>query len=547
MNNFKSLGRAFMDVLIVDALGAGKNYRRSTKDVIGAGPRSIAGILERSGLNCRILLAEHFLTSKAVIGNFNVLFVSGMSMDLPCIVRIVSKWRKIRGDKYPVVVGGPVASDPFNLISRTGCSVAVIGEGEETLEELLQNGLIDGKIPEENVLKNIKGIAWFDGKNVNVNPLRPVIPTEKLNRFFPSVEKVADYPAFWACRVYVECVRGCSNFYRTKITLPDGRKCSECGNCFSGELAQRYSCPQNIPPGCGYCSVPSLFGPARSRNWKNIVREIRLLVDKGVRRIVLGAPDFLDYQRDRIVFPNPLTDPRSPPPNYRAIEQLLSNITSIPEVADGEVYVTIENVKPNLFDEKVAEIISSYLPGSTVHIGCETGSETHSKLLGRPSTPTEAIKAVKIAKKYGLRPYVYFIHGLPGQSEETVKETINIIRKMNTYDVEKITIYRFKPLPFSAFGDFPTPPPAVRNPLSKRIVEEVRKVNRERKLKLVGKVLEVIVAEPFRKKRTNGIGYVISEGPVVIVRGAGDKIGRKLRVRVTRVISDRLVEAEEVL
>ncbi len=536
-----------MDVLIVDALGAGKNYRRSTKDVIGAGPRSIAGVLERSDLNCRILLAEHFLGSKAAIDNFDVLLVSGMSMDLPCIVRVVSKWRKIKGNDYPVVVGGPVASDPYSLILKTRCSVAVIGEGEETLEELLRSGLIDGKIPEENVLKNIKGIAWFNGKNVHINPLRPVIPKEKLNKFFPSVEKVADYPAFWACRVHVECVRGCSNFYRTRIMLPDGRKCSECGTCFSGKLAQRYACPQNIPPGCGYCSVPSLFGPPRSRNWKNIVREIKSLINKGVRRIVLGAPDFLDYQRDNIVFPEPLTDPRNPPPNYRAIEQLLSNITSIPEVADGEVYVTIENVKPNLFDEKVAEIISSYLPGSTIHIGCETGSETHSRLLGRPSTPMEALNAVKIAKKYGLRPYVYFIHGLPGQSKETVKETINVIRKMNAYDVEKITIYRFKPLPFSAFGDFQTPPPAVRDPLSKEIVKEVSKVNRERKVKLIGKVLDVIIAEPFKKRRGDGIGYVISEGPVVIVKNAGDKIGKKLKVKVVRVISDRLVEAEEVL
>lgn len=536
-----------MDVLIVDALGAGKNYRRSTKDVIGAGPRSIAGVLERNSLNCRILLAEHFLTSKTVIDNFGVLFVSGMSMDLPCIVRVVSKWRRIKGDKYPVVVGGPVASDPYNLVLRTRCSIAVIGEGEETLEELLYSGLVDGEIPEENVLERIKGIAWFDGKNVHVNPLRPIISKEKLNNFYPSVERVADYPAFWGSRVHVECVRGCSNFYRTKIILPDGRECSECGNCFSGGLAQRHACPQNIPPGCGYCSVPSLFGPARSRNWKNIVREVKLLIDKGVRRIVLGAPDFLDYQRDSIVFPEPLTDPRNPPVNYKAIEQLLSNITNISEVADGEVYVTIENVKPNLFDEKVAEIISSYLPGSTIHIGCETGSETHSKLLGRPSTPTEAVNAVKITKKYGLRPYVYFIHGLPGQSKETVKETINIIRKMKTYGVEKITIYRFKPLPFSAFGDFPTPLPAVRDPLSREIVEEVRKVNRERKSKLIGKVLSVIIAEPFRKRRTDGIGYVISEGPVVIVKNAGNKVGKKLKVKVTRVISDRLVKAEEIL
>jgi len=536
-----------MNVIIVDALGAEKGYRKFSRDVIGAGPRSIAGVLERSGLSCKIVLAEHFLTSKTdFVDNFDVMFVSGMSMDLPCIVKVISKWRKAKAtDKPTVIVGGPAASDPYTLILKTKCSIAVIGEGEETLMELLKNGLTDGIIPEPHVLKNIKGIAWLDGENIRVNPLRPILPKEKLNAFFPSVERIRDYPTFWACRVYVECVRGCSNFYRTKITLPDGRKCTNCGNCFSGSLSQRYFCPQNIPPGCGYCSVPSLFGPSRSRDCKTIVKEIKSLINMGAKRIVLGASDFLDYQRDELVYPDPLTDPRYPPPNYEAIEYLLSEIIKIPEVASGEVYVSVENVKPNLFDEKAAEIISKYLPGTTIHIGCETGSELHCKLIGRPSTPREVLNAVKIAKKYGLRPYIYLIHGLPGQSEETANATINIVRKVKKY-VEKITIYRFKPLPFSAFGDFPTPPPAIKDPLSRKVVNEVEKINREVKFRLIGKVLSVIVAEPFRAKKNDGIGYVISEGPVVVVKNAGNKIGRKLKVRVTRVISDRLVEAEEV-
>lgn len=544
----KNIGRNNMNVLVIDALGAEKGYRRFSRDIIGAGPRSIAGVLEHAGLNCKIVLAEHFLTSKKDdMNNFDMLFISGMSIDLPCIAKVVSKWRKIKTkNNFPVIVGGPVASDPYTLIFKTKCSIAVIGEGEETLMELLNNGLIDGILPEAHILKNIRGIAWPNGDNIYVNPLRPVLSREKLNAFFPSVERIRDYPIFWARRVYVECVRGCSNFYRTKLTLPDGRRCTNCGNCFSGSFSQRYFCPQNIPPGCGYCSVPSLFGPSRSRDYKAIVREIKLLINMGVRRIVLGASDFLDYQRDELVYPEPLTDPRNPPPNYEAIERLLSEIVNIPKVGSGEVYVSVENVKPNLFDERVAKIISKYLPDSTIHMGCETGSELHSKLIGRPSTPKEVLNAIKIAKKNGLRPYVYFIHGLPGQSEKTVRETINTIRKMKKY-VEKITIYRFKPLPFSAFGDFPTPPPAVKDSLSKKIVDEVEKINSEMKRKLVGKVLNVIVAESFRKRKNDGVGYVTSEGPVVIVKNAGNKVGRKLKVKVIRTISDRLVEAEELL
>ena len=49
---------------------------------------------------------------------------------------------------------------------------------------------------------------------------------------------------------------------------------------------------------------------------------------EGVTRIVLSAPCFLDYGRDLLVEPEPLTDPRSPESNYNEIEKLLTAGTS---------------------------------------------------------------------------------------------------------------------------------------------------------------------------------------------------------------------------
>ena len=109
-------------------------------------------------------------------------------------------------------------------------------------------------------------------------------------------------------------------------------------------MTERYYFPQKIPPGCGFCSVPRIFGPSRSRNKTSILREIRGLLKLGVTRIVLGGSDFLDYQKEKLVSPHLLTDPYSPEANYSEIESLLFEISKIR--SETREKTSIENVKP---------------------------------------------------------------------------------------------------------------------------------------------------------------------------------------------------------
>jgi radical SAM superfamily enzyme YgiQ (UPF0313 family) len=209
------------------------------------------------------------------------------------------------------------------------------------------------------------------------------------------------------------------------------------------------------------------------------------------------------------------------------------------------VYLSVENIKPCLFNDDVASIIASYLPGSTIHIGCETGSEDHSTRLGRPSSPAQTLNAVKIAARRGLRPYVYFIHGLPGQTAQTASETIDMMRQMVKAGAEKITLYKFKPLPLSAFEMFAAAPPAKKNDNSNRIETVARELNMASKNNLLGKTLDVIALEFVRRGDGEGtISYPVSDGPVVLLSKKNIKQGTRLKVKITEVLSDRLVKGE---
>lgn len=525
-------------ILIVDCLARGRGERKATLDVIGVGPRSVASVLERHGVETRIVVSEELAKTPTIMMEYDVLMVSAMSSDKICALRTLKFWREF--GRGPSIIGGPISGEYDKLVEK-GFDLVVVGEGEKVIEKLLRYGLKDGVLPSREVLESIRGLAFSDNHRVVFTGHAPRLNRRELDVFKPSTKRVVDYPFYWGLRVYVEVVRGCSNFYRPRIELPGGVRCINCDICRTGKLRQRLSCPLNIPPGCGYCSVPALYGPPRSRSPESIRNEVKELISQGVTRIVLSGPDFLDYGRDWLVEPEPLTDPRSPSPNVNAIRKLLSMLWSIPEIAENEVAVMIENIKANLVDEEIARLLGEYLQGTPVHIGCETGCRDHALAIGRPVFPEECVKAVELLAKHGLRPYLYFIHGLPGQSMETAYETVRVMEEAFHRGAEKITVYRFTPLPGTAFESFPPAPPSHKDPASWLIDSKASELNKLYKGKLVGKELKVIVVG---RRGKDGIAYPFYHGPVVLVDNGFRYKGYMVIVKITGVVSDRLVRGK---
>jgi len=524
--------------LIVDALASGKGKRLATRDVIGSGPRAVAGVLERLGMEPRIVTAETMLKEGLELANHDLLLVSGMTSDLRSVRRIVSDWRK--QSDVPTLIGGPIASDP-GILEKVSAHIAVTGEAEITLSELMDSGLSRGFFPDNEMLDAIKSISYRLDEAVHVNPLRPAMGRETFDKHISSTRVISDYPLHHAARVYVEVLRGCSNYHRARWESVS-EICDGCEKCHTGSLEERFYCPQGIPPGCGYCSVPSLFGPPRSRSVAKVCDEVESLLSRGVRRIVLSAPGFLDYGRDLIVEPEPLTDPRAPEPNYDKIEELLSQLSELDLMKTGGASLMIENLKGELVTERAARLLGKYLARTPVNVGFETGSLSHCRYIGRSSTPRENITALRRLKRAGLKPYAYFVSGLPGQNHDTVKSTVDSIRESVAVGASRIILYRFQPLPMSAFHDRPTGPPARTDELSKQIYEAARKANSLAKERMIGSRLKVVIAEPYDRDRRYHVAYPMLHGPVVLIEGAEDLEGEVLDVEVTEVASERMVK-----
>ncbi|MGV9169944.1 MAG: B12-binding domain-containing radical SAM protein [Promethearchaeia archaeon] len=521
--------------LIVDALAAGSGKRTSSRDSIGCGPRSIAGIFEKSDIQCRIKRAEELLQKPARMKRFSHIAISAMTMDLPATQSLIGLWR-YRHPSGKVILGGPITQAPEHILKSLKPDVLVVGEGEATLDELLSAGFLDGSVS----LSSIDGIGYLEeGKPVLTDPRTPLSERDISKTYIPSTVRIVDYTTYPAAKVYVETVRGCSNFNRTRIQLPDGRKCSMCGNCDSDNPRLRMNCPEGIPPGCGFCSVPSVWGPPRSRSANSIVDEVQELLELGVHRIVLEAPGFLDYFRGRY----PLTNPCNPPPNLDAISDLLDRLSALPQFANGTAHLSIENIKACLFDESIAQILSQTVPETSPNIGLETGSEEHRQRIGKCGTISGVLDAVEVASEYNLNPYVYLIYGLPGETKKTVAESIKLMHKLHEAGTRRIILYGFRPLPRSAFESFP--PPQVGEPVTKQLRMEAARINRDEKQSYMGKTIRGVAAEPSWSRHGYTMVYPLGEGPIMTVHG-GFTPGTLLDVKITDVLSENLLAGKVV-
>ncbi len=509
-------------VLIVDALARGSYGKRMvTVDAVGAGPRTVAGVLEMLGVHVDLAVPEVVFEEPNILRDYNVLMVSAMSIDAPTVRRLVRLWR--RRARGPVLLGGPIALEEGSL-TATGSDLAVVGEAEPVIEKLFSEELVTPRGLDYQRLHSMCGVRFYEpGAGVVSRPRCPLMTRRMWERYRPSTRVVKGYPLYWASRIYVEVVRGCSNYTIPSLdTVPP-------------ELR-----PDKPRPGCAYCSVVTLWGYARSRSPDLVYQEVKALIDEGVTRIVLSGPDILDYGRDWLVEPRPLVDPRSPPPNVDALESLLSRLTSIPEVAAGEAGIMAENAKPNLVTEEAAETLGRYLRGTPIHVGVETGDPRLLESFGRPATLRETLQGVERLVRHGLRVYAYIMYCLPGETALSIEKTVKLIDKLYKMGVEKITAYKFMPLPGSALEKLATRPP--RRCEDHPVKLAAAEANRKAKRRLIGQRMNAIVAGVHPRYR-RPLAYPIPHGPVLLLEDRGLELGEIVEARVTGVRGDRMVEA----
>jgi radical SAM superfamily enzyme YgiQ (UPF0313 family) len=108
-------------------------------------------------------------------------------------------------------------------------------------------------------------------------------------------------------------------------------------------------------------------------------------------------------------------------------------------------------VRPEHVTEETVALVKEYADNDNLVIGVQSGSQRMLDLCGRGHTVDDIFKAVTVIGNHGLKAYVDFIFGLPGETAADIDETLNVIKEL-VKQCASIHAHAFMPLPQTRFA-----------------------------------------------------------------------------------------------
>ena len=266
---------------------------------------------------------------------------------------------------------------------------------------------------------------------------------------------------------------------------------------------------------CTYCIVPYVRGREKSREPRDIIREIERLADDGVKEIMLLGQNVNSYGK---TLDNPVS-----------FAQLLKEIEKI----DGIERIRYMTPHPKDFSEELLDVMSqSSKICNHIHFPLQSGSTRLLKAMNRQYTKEQYLNWVdKIREKLpDVSLTTDIIVGFPGETEEDFEDTLDVVRKAQ-FDSAYTFIYSKRT---------GTPASSMEN----QIPEDVVKERFNRLLETVGEVSHSISAryentdaqvlvESLDDHEPGLVTGRMTNNMLVHFPGTADMIGKLVDVRLT--------------
>jgi radical SAM superfamily enzyme YgiQ (UPF0313 family) len=269
----------------------------------------------------------------------------------------------------------------------------LVGEPDLTIRDLLDH--LEGKVDQrpENIrilfekhdplyrpslnedgspnLHGIKGLAWRKGDEIVINPPRPFIPSlDDLPIPMHELLPLQKYrmPLIKGPFTFIVTSRGC-------------------------------------PAGCTYCIKHVNYQyTTRLRSPKLIMEELWRLKELGINNIHMYA-DLFTVSRDQVM---------------DLCERMISEKINIRWTCNSRV---------DYVDEEMLRMMGK-AGNWLISWGIESGNEQILKHARKGAYPDKAERALRWARAAGIKNWGYFIIGLPGETEETIRQTIDFAKRL---------------------------------------------------------------------------------------------------------------------
>ena len=265
---------------------------------------------------------------------------------------------------------------------------------------------------------------------------------------------------------------------------------------------------------CSYCIVPYVRGRERSRDPEEILKEIRQLVDDGVKEVMLLGQNVNSYGKN---LAHPIT-----------FAKLLREVVKI----DGLERVRFMTSHPkDLSDELIRVMAESEKICRHLHLPLQSGSSRILKIMNRKYTKEQYLDLADRIRKAipDIALTTDIIVGFPGETEEDFQETLDVVRRVR-YDSAFTFIYSKRTGTPAAAMEDQIPEDVVKDRFD-RLLKEVQTISKKMAERFTGSCQKALVEE----KNSQMEGYVtgrLSNNHVVHFRGPDSLIGQIVEVRL---------------
>ena len=269
------------------------------------------------------------------------------------------------------------------IIVAVGCYAQV---AKEQLEDMPEIDIVLGNKEKKDIVEYVEKFLE-ERSNTNENKLFPIVEVA-------DISKQKDFDEY-GCITYTERAR-------TEIKIQDG-----CNNF------------------CSYCLIPYARGRIRSRKKENILREVEIITNNGIKEIVLTGIHIASYGKD---FEN----------GYKLID-LLEDLNNV----EGIERIRLGSLEPTIITEEFVQRLSKLKKiCNHFHLSLQSGCNETLKRMNRKYTiegfknATERLR--KFFKDVNLTTDV--IVGFPGENDEEFDTTYNFLKEIAFY---KMHIFKY--------------------------------------------------------------------------------------------------------
>jgi tRNA-2-methylthio-N6-dimethylallyladenosine synthase len=305
---------------------------------------------------------------------------------------------------------------------------------------------------------------------------------------------------------------------------------------------------------CSYCVVPYARGKEISRLADEILKEIKGLVKKGYKEIILLGQNVNSYKSQSALSPSPLG--RGCPDEIGTDEgksinfsQLLRRINNIP----GNFWISFVSNHPKDFSDELIETSTKLKKVCEyIHLPIQAGDDKVLEKMNRKYTAKyylNLIKKIKANFKKNKSKKLYsitsdIIVGFPGETKKQFLQSAEIMQKVK-YDM--VYFGQYSPRPGTAAWKLKDNVPKKEKGRREQYLNEIlKKTSFANNKKYVGKVLEVLVDKelsPFSKGRA-GEGFLSKSKTKIplyppFTKGETIYFGRTRTMKNVKIISDK--------